>query len=177
GGVHCVNRLEEILRRHDRPMSFEHLDRDVGRDLATRVAPHAVGDREQTQPRDQAVLVGVAHTADIGGNTPGERCHCSSITTLPMRTRSPVVSSAGLVTFSSLRKVPLVEPRASMKSWSSRRNIRAWSCDTNRSSSAMWHPAARPTVSSSSSSYERPRCSSGATTMRCARGGLFGAAG
>src|SRR5438477_466521 len=52
GGVHCVNRLEEILRRHDRPLSFEHLDRDVGRDLAAGVAAHAVGDREQTQTRD-----------------------------------------------------------------------------------------------------------------------------
>ena len=96
-------------------MTFEHPDRDLGRDLSGDVSTHTVGHREQARARDQAVLVDVAHAPDIGCGSPYERRHSSSITTLPMRTWSPFVNSAGLVTFWSLRNVPLVEPRSSMK--------------------------------------------------------------
>ena len=83
----------------------------------------------------------------------------------PTCSRSPLRNAIGPETALRLRKVPLVEPRSSTNSEPSRRNTRAWSCDTNVSSgSDTPHPAARPTVSSSPSAKTCPLRSAGSTT-------------
>src|SRR5215469_13469025 len=93
----------------------ERGDRRGTRHLASRMAPHAIGDREQVRSGIRGILVPLAEETDVGAYRVAEcKCHLrSSRTVLPMRIGTPTGTGVGRVTFWRSRYVPLVEPRSS----------------------------------------------------------------
>src|SRR5689334_23309651 len=79
-----------------------------------------------------------------------------------MRTRSPGCSGAGPPRTSSLRNVPLVEPRSSMTMTLPWRTICAWREDANGSSSRISACSPRPSTAPSWRSYSIPGACPGA---------------
>ena len=110
----------------------QHVHRYLGSDLACGVTAHAVGDGEQRRSHHQAVLVVVAHAADVGsaserGDSASARAlggavgtfitgHYANLTrmaTSPTLTVSPLRKAVGSLMNWPFTAVPLVDPRSS----------------------------------------------------------------
>ena len=100
------SRSEQVAAGRVLVEAGEHADRDGGRDLAGRVAAHAVGDDEQPRPGVPGVLVDLPEEADVGAGGVAQRerhrrrprYFRSSTTVLPMRIGTPILTGVGLVT-------------------------------------------------------------------------------
>src|SRR5665811_1791601 len=108
---------------------FDGADGGLGRDLAGEVATHAVGDGEHGGAAVVVVLVALPHQSDVGGGVgaDAQRGHRRTSTTVrPTPSWSPGAIGVGAVTFTWLRKVPLVEPRSLTTHWRPSWEMRAW---------------------------------------------------
>ena len=116
------------------------LDGDGACHLACLVPAHAVGDHEQRGRDEHAVLVMLAHVADVCqravdfGNLELLFCFAHErpilMSTLPTVMMSPGEHAVGCVTGRPLSRVPLVEPRSSIMRLVPMRVKRAWRADT-----------------------------------------------
>jgi len=108
----------------------ERLDCDPRRHLATDVTAHAVGDGVEVRPDEGQILVDGADPADVCRRPGAQHGHFDTSNTVePICRRSPLPSRTAWVIRSEFTKVPFVEPRSSIQSWSLRRKRRAWSVE------------------------------------------------
>ena len=95
----------------------QRLERGGARHLAAAVTAHAVGDGDEPEVvvDEVAVLVVVAHLADVGGRAhdDAERHRWTSPTVSPNCTRSPRFKRVGACTGWPFTNVPLRDPRSS----------------------------------------------------------------
>ena len=91
----CLGRVAAPARSARRRV----VEGDVAGDLAAGVAAHAVGDREQGDGGEDAVLVDAAQAPDVGGRAPAQPGHhTASRTVEPTCRLSPLCIGVGALT-------------------------------------------------------------------------------
>ena len=104
---------------------------EVGRELSRLRAAHAVRHGEQRWVADCSVFVAQPPPAGVGARRDATDPHDSTRSWVsPIRIRSPVWRSRGLVTWAPFTNEPFVEPRSSNQTPVSAGVIRAWRLET-----------------------------------------------